>query len=110
MNEKDPIEELFRKEAEDSLFQEKPREIVWQKIETNLNAKTKAPVKDFIQSVWFSAAVFALIAVPYFYFFIENMNQQTQNIEFVKHSVEKSILKDSNHNSKPNNKFSFDDE
>ncbi|RLZ06862.1 hypothetical protein [Faecalibacter macacae] len=91
MNEKDPIEELFRREAEETLFQDKPREVVWQKIESNLQTKTQAPIKNFIQSVWFSAAVFALIAVPYFYFFLENMNNRKGNIEIVKQSVEKIL-------------------
>ena len=91
MNEKDPLEELFRKEAEESLSQDKPREVVWQKIESNLHEKTEAPIKNFIQSVWFSAAVFALIAVPYFYFFLENMNNRDNTMNIVKHSVEQII-------------------
>lgn len=91
MNEKDPLEELFRREAEESLFQDKPREVVWQKIENNLHSKTETPIKNFIQSVWFSAAVFALIAVPYFYFFLENMNKHDENMTIVKQSVENII-------------------
>ncbi|QTV06647.1 hypothetical protein [Faecalibacter bovis] len=92
MSEKDPIEELFRREVEETSFQDKPREVVWKKIENNLQKKTETPVKNFIQSVWFSAAVFALIAVPYFYFLIENINHTNGNINIVKKSVEKILI------------------
>lgn len=92
MNEKDPLEELFRREAEESLFQDKPREGVWQKIEHNLHEKKTNPIKDFVQGIWFSAAVFALIAVPYFYFFIENMNLREQNINLVKSTVDEILI------------------
>lgn len=76
MIENDPIEELFRRKIDETIPQEKPREAVWQKIEKELEPKTKKPLKAFIDSVWFSAAVFALIAVPYFYFLIENMSKE----------------------------------
>lgn len=92
MSEKDPIEELFRREVQETSFQDKPREVVWKKIENNLQKKTETPVKNFIQSVWFSAAVFALIAVPYFYFLIENINHTNGNINIVKKSVEKILI------------------
>lgn len=94
MKDQEALEELFRKEAMESMGQEKPREIVWQKIENNLQDKRKSPLKEFIQSVWFSAAVFALIAIPYFYFFIENMNLQEQNSNFVKTTIQEIITPD----------------
>lgn len=96
MSDKDPIEELFRQQANESTGLEKPRGIVWQKIESNLQEKTKTPIKDFIQGIWFSAAVFALIAVPYFYFFIENMNIYNKNIEMVQSTVDELIIHDHN--------------
>lgn len=92
MKDQEALEELFRKEAMESIGQEKPREIVWQKIETKLKEKRKSPVKEFIQSVWFSAAVFALIAIPYFYFFIENTNLQDKNSNFVKSTIQEMII------------------
>ena len=76
MIEKDPIEDLFRTEAIKNTSEAKPREIVWQKIERELNPKHEKPLKSFISNIWFSAAVFALIAIPYFYFLIENLNQE----------------------------------
>lgn len=79
MNEKDPLEELFRKTAEENIPHEKPREIVWNKIENSLNPKQKKPFVEFIQSIWSAAAVFALIAIPYFYFFIDNLNKKEIN-------------------------------
>lgn len=94
MNQKDSIEELFRNAVEENSPQDKPRDIVWQKIETGLQQnKTKKPLHDFIQSVWSSAAVFALIAIPYFYFFIENMNEGDEPIEIVKESVDEILEK-----------------
>ena len=94
MNQKDSIEELFRNAVEENSPQDKPRDIVWQKIETGLQQnKTKKPLHDFIQSVWSSAAVFALIAIPYFYFFIENMNEGDEPIEIVKESVHEILEK-----------------
>lgn len=80
MIDKDPIEELFRNEMEKTISEEKPREIVWQKIEKELKPKSQKHYKFFVNNIWFSAAVFALIAVPYFYFFIENLNQQEDDI------------------------------
>ena len=94
MNHKDSIEELFRNAVEENSPQDKPRDIVWQKIEIGLKEnKTEKPLNDFIQSVWSSAAVFALIAVPYFYFLIENMNEGEKPIEIVKESVDEMLEK-----------------
>ncbi len=92
MSDKDPIEELFRQEAQESMNLEKPRELVWQKIETNLQPKKKQPIRDFVEGIWFSAAVFALIAVPYFYFFLENMNVREQNTNMVQSTVEELLI------------------
>lgn len=74
MKNEDPIEELFR---QNSAFDEhvKPRDIVWDRIETKLKPVKEQPVKKFISGIWFSAAVFALIAIPYFVLLIENINQ-----------------------------------
>lgn len=94
MNEKDSIEELFRNAGEENSHQDKPRDIVWKKIETELHQnKTKKPLKDFLQSVWSSAAVFALIALPYFYFLIENMNKDEKTLEIVKENVDQLLEK-----------------
>lgn len=82
----DPIEELFRQRSEESAS-EKPRDLVWKRIETGLQNqdKKKKPLKEFISSVWFSAAVFALIAIPYFILFVMNINQGNASlIEIVK--------------------------
>jgi len=89
----DPIEDLFRNEVVNNTTLEKPREIVWNKIAKELPSKKQTPIKDFVESVWFAAAVFGLIAVPYFYFFIENLNHSgNSNIqmvnEIVKHQLE----------------------
>ena len=88
MNTNDPIEELFRERSNETVG-EKPRDLVWKRIESGLKDKEKKekPIREFISSVWFSAAVFALIAVPYFVLFIENLNsaQNKENsVEFVK--------------------------
>ena len=88
MNTNDPIEELFRERSNETVG-EKPRDLVWKRIESGLKDKEKKekPISEFISSVWFSAAVFALIAVPYFVLFIENLNsaQNKENsVEFVK--------------------------
>ena len=79
MNKKDPIEELFRERSNETVG-EKPRSLVWNRIETGLKVETKKkqPIRAFISSVWFSAAVFALIAIPYFVLFIHNLNQDQQ--------------------------------
>ena len=90
----DPIEDLFRNEVVNNTSFDKPRDIVWKKIANELPSQKKAPIKDFVQSVWFAAAVFGLIVVPYIYFFIENLNSQTNvnNLDvvnqIVKHQLE----------------------
>lgn len=96
MNEKDPLEELFRVKAEEDLVKEKPREIVWKKIESNLKETNNKPMKDFIGSIWSSAAVFTLIAVPYFYFLIENMNQKETTLDTISKMVRNKIETDQN--------------
>lgn len=80
MIDKDPIEELFRNEMDKTISEDKPRDIVWQKIEKELNPKSKKHFKLFVNNIWFSAAIFALIAVPYFYFFVENLNLQNEEV------------------------------
>ena len=94
----DPIEDLFRNEVVNNIPLEKPREMVWKKIAEDLPSKKKAPIKDFIQSVWFAAAVFGLIAIPYFYFFIENLNNQTSTnqviYDIVNHQLESAPVID----------------
>lgn len=74
MKNEDPIEELFRQNSA-SDEHVKPRDIVWDRIETKLKPVKEQPVKKFISGIWFSAAVFALIAIPYFVLLIENINQ-----------------------------------
>lgn len=103
--ENDPIEELFRSKIDDTIPQEKPREAVWQKIEKELEPKTRKPLKAFIESVWFSAAVFALIAVPYFYFLIENMNkvEQINSIVYQDVQIEEGKFKAKEQNPQPLN-------
>lgn len=87
MNTNDPIEELFRKRSNETVG-EKPRDLVWKRIESGLQneEKKKKPIREFVSSVWFSAAVFALIAIPYFVLFIENINTENRenSIEVVK--------------------------
>ena len=75
MNINDPIEDLFRERSNETVG-EKPRDLVWKRIETGLkdDKKKQKPIREFVTSVWFSAAVFALIAIPYFVLFIENLN------------------------------------
>jgi len=77
----DPIEELFRKGSKESAS-EKPRDLVWKRIETGLQnqEKKKKPLREFISSVWSSAAVFALIAIPYFILFVMNINADNQSL------------------------------
>ncbi|WP_413533448.1 hypothetical protein [Empedobacter brevis] len=79
MNTNDPIEELFRTRSNETVG-EKPRDLVWKRIESGLQneEKKKKPIREFISSVWFSAAVFALIAIPYFVLFIENINTENK--------------------------------
>ena len=88
----DPIEDLFRNEAVNNTTLEKPRDIVWNKISKELPSKKQTPIKAFVESVWFAAAIFGIIAIPYFYFFIENLNNNssTTNVvnEIVKHQLE----------------------
>ena len=88
----DPIEDLFRNEAVNNTTLEKPRDMVWNRISKELPSKKQTPIKAFVESVWFAAAVFGLIAIPYFYFFIENLNNNsmTTNVvnEIVKHQLE----------------------
>ncbi len=107
MEENDNIEELFRSRAND--LDEKPSDLVWSKIESNLQTKQKKPIQEFVQSVWFSAAVFALIAIPYFVIFTikqqeENMDLPTlvsSDIEF-KMEENSSILESSEDEIQPN--------
>lgn len=79
MNTNDPIEDLFRSKSNETVG-EKPRDLVWKRIEFGLQneEKKKKPIRVFISSVWFSAAVFALIAIPYFVLFIENINSENR--------------------------------
>lgn len=79
MNTNDPIEDLFRSRSNETVG-EKPRDLVWKRIESGLQneEKKKKPIREFISSVWFSAAVFALIAIPYFVLFIENINSENR--------------------------------
>lgn len=79
MNTNDPIEDLFRSKSNETVG-EKPRDLVWKRIEFGLQneEKKKKPIREFISSVWFSAAVFALIAIPYFVLFIENINSENK--------------------------------
>ncbi|WP_313375720.1 hypothetical protein [Chishuiella sp.] len=87
MKNNDSIEELFQKRNKEAVG-EKPRDLVWKRIESGLNTENKKrrTVREFVSSVWFSAAVFALIAIPYFIFFVENLNSFNENdsIEVVK--------------------------
>ena len=90
MNTNDPIEDLFRDRSIETVG-EKPRDLVWKRIESGLKDKEKKqkPMREFVSSIWFSAAVFALIAIPYFVLFIENLNSannQEDSVEFVKTS------------------------
>jgi hypothetical protein len=99
VNTNDPIEELFRARGNEAVG-EKPRDLVWKRIESGLkeSEKKKKPVREFISSVWFSAAVFALIAIPYFVLFIENLNSaqnKSDSVEFVKTSTETNQTKSS---------------
>ena len=79
MNTNDPIEDLFRSRSNETVG-EKPRDLVWKRIESGLQneEKKKKPIREFVSSVWFSAAVFALIAIPYFVLFIENINTENR--------------------------------
>ena len=91
MNTNDPIEDLFRDRSIETVG-EKPRDLVWKRIESGLKDKEKKqkPMREFVSSIWFSAAVFALIAIPYFVLFIENLNSannQEDSVEFVKTSL-----------------------
>lgn len=87
MNTNDPIEDLFRSRSNETVG-EKPRDLVWKRIESGLQneEKKKKPIREFVSSVWFSAAVFALIAIPYFVLFIENINTENREnlLEIVK--------------------------
>ena len=87
MNTNDPIEDLFRSRRNETVG-EKPRDLVWKRIESGLQneEKKKKPIREFVSSVWFSAAVFALIAIPYFVLFIENINTENRenSLEIVK--------------------------
>lgn len=104
MNINDPIEDLFRERSNETVG-EKPRDLVWKRIETGLkdDKKKQKPIREFVTSVWFSAAVFALIAIPYFVLFIENLNtsnNKEDSVEFVKTSsseieVDKAVQLDS---------------
>lgn len=90
----DPIEELFRQKSEESVG-EKPRDLVWKRIETSLQnkEKKKKPLREFISSVWSSAAVFALIAVPYFILFIMNINADNESkLDIVK--IDKIVIEE----------------
>ena len=90
MNTNDPIEDLFRSRSNETVG-EKPRDLVWKRIESGLQneEKKKKPIREFVSSVWFSAAVFALIAIPYFVLFIENINTENRenSLEIVKTNV-----------------------
>lgn len=79
MIEKDDIEDLFRKEIKDNITEEKPRPMVWQKIERELQPKTKEPLRLLINNVWFSVGFFALIAIPYFFFLIQNLENKEKS-------------------------------
>ena len=102
MNTNDPIEDLFRERSNETVG-EKPRDLVWKRIETGLkdDKKKQKPIREFVTSVWFSAAVFALIAIPYFVLFIENLNtvnNKENAVEFVKTNaieVDKTVQLDS---------------
>jgi len=90
VNTNDPIEDLFRSRSNETVG-EKPRDLVWKRIESGLQneEKEKKPIREFVSSVWFSAAVFALIAIPYFVLFIENINTENRenSLEIVKTNV-----------------------
>lgn len=90
MNTNDPIEDLFRSRSNETVG-EKPSDLVWKRIESGLQneEKKKKPIREFVSSVWFSAAVFALIAIPYFVLFIENINTENRenSLEIVKTNV-----------------------
>lgn len=102
MNTNDPIEDLFRERSNETVG-EKPRDLVWKRIETGLkdDKKKQKPIREFVTSVWFSAAVFALIAIPYFVLFIENLNtvnNKENAVEFVKTNaieIDKAVQLDS---------------
>ena len=102
MNINDPIEDLFRERSNETVG-EKPRDLVWKRIETGLkdDKKKQKPIREFVTSVWFSAAVFALIAIPYFVLFIENLNtvnNKENAVEFVKTNaieIDKAVQLDS---------------
>ena len=79
MIEKDDIEDLFRNEIKESIAEEKPRSMVWQKIEHELQPKIKEPLRLLINNVWFSVGFFALIAIPYFFFLIQNLENKEKS-------------------------------
>lgn len=89
MIEKDDIEDLFRNEINESIAEEKPRPMVWQKIERELKPKTKEPFRLLINNVWFSVGFFALIAIPYFFFLIQNLEnkEKSNNSVILDHRV-----------------------
>lgn len=89
MMEKDNIEELFREQAKK--LEEKPEEQVWQKLEKQLHPKKEIHWTNFKDSVWFSAAVYALIAVPIFVlYFIEKGNSSSEIETMIVSNVESS--------------------
>lgn len=96
MHDNDNIEELFRSKAKG--LEEKPNDLVWNKIESKLNPKKIHPIREFTQSVWFSAAVYALIAIPYFVIFMIKQNDTQSKIqhdqEIVQHSPQQVIESD----------------
>ena len=96
MYDNDNIEELFRSKAKG--LEEKPNDLVWNKIESKLNPKKIHPIREFTQSVWFSAAVYALIAIPYFVIFMIKQNDTQSKIqtnqEIVQHSPQQVIESD----------------
>ena len=96
MHDNDNIEELFRSKAKG--LEEKPNDLVRNKIESKLNPKKIHPIREFTQSVWFSAAVYALIAIPYFVIFMIKQNDEESmiqtNQEIVQHSPQQVIESD----------------
>ncbi|MDK7674289.1 hypothetical protein QP547_00480 [Weeksella virosa] len=87
MMEKVNLEELFREKAKN--LEEKPEERVWQRIEKHMYPKKEVPRTSFKDKVWFSAAVYALIAVPVFVlYYMKKANPSSEKEPIVISNVE----------------------
>lgn len=77
------------KEIKGNITEIKPKPMLGQKNERELHPKFKKLFRLLINNVWFSIGLFAFVAIPYFFFLIQNLERKER--EFYKQKLKGGV-------------------